>query len=130
MHTLIQQWHELLRSGDPSKLPALLSDSVVFHSPVLHAPQIGRDLTEMYLLAALQGLYNDSFHYVREVVGDNDAALEFVVEHDGIVINGVDLIRWDEQQKITDFKVMIRPYRAIDKVREIMLEALASIQSG
>ena len=130
MHTLIQQWHELLRSGDPSKLPELLSDSVVFHSPVLHAPQIGRDLTEMYLLAALQGLYNDSFHYVRKVVGDNDAALEFVVEHDGIVINGVDLIRWDEQQKITDFKVMIRPYRAIDKVREIMLEALASIQSG
>ena len=125
MNTLIEQWHELLRSGDAARLPPLLSDDVVFHSPVLHAPQAGRELTEMYLLAALRGLYNDSFHYVREVIGENDAALEFVVEHDGVVINGVDLIRWDAEDKIVDFKVMIRPYRAIDKVREIMLAALS-----
>ncbi len=123
---VIDQWHALLDSGDPSLLPPLLDDDVVFHSPVLHAPQPGRELTQMYLRAAQRGLYNDTFHYVREIVGERDAALEFVVEHDGTVINGVDFIRWNDNDQIIDFKVMIRPYRAIDKVRELMLAVLGN----
>lgn len=124
MTTTIDRWHQLLASRNPAALDALLDDSVVFHSPILHRPQAGRELTTMYLTAAFHVLVNDSFRYVREVVGRNDAVLEFVVEIDGISVNGVDLIRWNDAGRITDFKVMLRPLKAINLVQQKMLAML------
>ena len=60
------------------------------------------------------------FRYVREVVGENDAVLEFMTEMDGIVVNGVDLIRWNDAGRIVDFKVLIRPLKAVNKVHAMM----------
>ena len=82
-------WHDLVRSRDSRGLDALLAEDVVFHSPVVHTPQYGKAITRAYLGAALQVFINDSFHYVREVVGPNDAVLEFEVDIDGIRVNGV-----------------------------------------
>jgi len=92
----------------------------VFHSPIVHSPQKGKAITAKYLAAALLVLANDSFTYVREVVSGRDAVLEFEVEVDGILVNGVDLISWDEDGRIVDFKVMIRPLRAINLVQQEM----------
>ncbi len=124
----IAAWHELIASADPAGLDQLLDDDVVFHSPVLYKPQPGKALTSMYLHAAFAVLINDSFHYVREVVGKRDAVLEFVVMVDGIEINGVDMISWDETGRIIDFKVMVRPMKAIEMIRQkmaAMLEAMS-----
>ena len=123
----IATWHELIASADPAGLDQLLDDDVVFHSPVLYKPQQGKALTSMYLHAAFQVLINSSFHYVREVIGESDAVMEFVVMVDGIEINGVDMISWDETGRITDFKVMLRPMKAIEMIRgkmALMLETL------
>ena len=119
-------WHELLRTRDPRGLDALLADAVVFHSPVVHTPQHGKAIARAYLSAALQVFVNDSFHYVREVVGTNDAVLEFEVEIDGIQVNGVDMLRWNDAQQITEFKVMLRPLKAVNLIHQKMGEMLAA----
>lgn len=119
-----EAWHSIIESRDISGLGDLLADNVIFHSPVVHTPQSGKAVTTMYLTAAFFVLLNDSFRYVREIVGDRDAALEFVVEIDGIIVNGVDLIRWDDTGKIVDFKVMIRPLKAVNLIHQKMAELL------
>jgi hypothetical protein len=123
----IAAWHALIASADPAGLDQLLDDDVVFHSPVLYKPQLGKALTSMYLHAAFQVLINSSFHYVREVIGQNDAVLEFVVMIDDIEINGVDMISWDETGCITDFKVMLRPMKAIEMIRGKMASMLETL---
>jgi hypothetical protein len=123
----VPAWHQLIASASPAGLDALLAEEVVFHSPVLYKPQQGKALTSMYLHAAFEVLVNNSFHYVREVVAERDAVLEFVATIDGIEINGVDMIKWDEDGLITDFKVMIRPMKAIELLRQKMAAMLAAM---
>lgn len=119
-------WHEVVRTRDRSRLEALLADDAVFHSPVVHTPQAGKAVTLQYLLAAFQVFFNDSFRYVREIVGLRDAMLEFEVVIDGVHVNGVDLIRWDEDGRIVDFKVMVRPLKAINLIHQKMAAMLAA----
>ena len=122
----ISIWHELVRTRDARGLNVLLADDVVFHSPVVHTPQIGKAVTIQYLSAAFHVFFNESFRYVREVIGPRDAVLEFEVEIDGIQVNGVDMLRWDEQGRITEFKVMIRPLKAINLIHQKMAAMLAA----
>lgn len=120
----IAAWHECVETGDPVKLDALLHEDATFHSPVVHTPQRGKSITLMYLMAAFKVLNGDSFTYVREVVGPSDAVLEFTTTIDGIDINGVDIIHWGDDGRITDFKVMIRPLKAINLVHQMMASML------
>ena len=117
-------WHDIIRTRDASGISDLLADDVVFYSPVVHTPQVGKAITTMYLTAAIHVFGNDSFRYVREVVGDSDAVLEFETEIDGIIVNGVDMIRWNEDGKITEFKVMVRPLKAVNLIHQKMGEML------
>lgn len=122
--TPLAAWHQLLRDRNPAGLDALLADEVVFHSPIVHTPQVGKAVTSLYLMVALQVFLNDSFRYVREVVGPRDAVLEFQVEIDGITVNGVDLLTWDEAGRIVAFKVMVRPLKAVHLIHEKMGQLL------
>ena len=125
-HSGLARWHAYMESeGDPALLSALIADDCVFHSPVVHTPQAGKPIVMAYLLAAAEVLGNDSFHYVRELVDGDEMMLEFVTELDGISVNGIDIIRFNADQKITDFKVMVRPLKAINKVWEMMGAQLA-----
>lgn len=123
MNTL-EKWHDIVRTRDASGLAELLADDVVFYSPVVHTPQIGKAITTMYLFAAVQVFGNESFKYTRQIVGDNDAVLEFETEIDGIIVNGVDMIRWNNEDKVTEFKVMVRPLKAINIIHQKMGEML------
>ena len=121
-------WHELVKTRNVRGLRDLLAEDVVFHSPVVHTPQPGRAVTTQYLGAAFQVFFNASFRYVREVVGPRDAVLEFQVEIDGITVNGVDMIRWNDDGQIVDFKVMIRPLKAINLIHQKMAAMLQANQ--
>ena len=121
----IDAWHDLVATRNVSGLDALIADNAVFHSPVVHTPQVGKERVLRYLTAAFSVFFVDSFRYVRELVGDNDAVLEFVLEIDGISVNGVDMIRWDDEGKIVEFKVMIRPLEAINLIHQKMAATLA-----
>lgn len=113
-------WHDLVSSRNVMGLDALLADNVVFHSPVVHTPQVGKAVTTQYLAAAFHVFFNETFTYVREVVGPRDAVLEFQVDIDGIAVNGVDMIQWNDEGKIVDFKVLIRPLKAINLIHQKM----------
>jgi hypothetical protein len=121
-------WHQLVEGRNAGGLDSLLSDRIVFHSPVVHAPQIGKAIATQYLTAALRVFFNESFRYVREIADSRDAVLEFQVEIDGISVNGVDMIKWDDEGKIVEFKVMIRPLKAINLIHQKMAALLQSQQ--
>lgn len=124
----IEVWHGLVQSNDPSGLDSLFADGVTFMSPVVHTPQRGKALAKVYLTAAFKVFLNPTFHYVREIVGPWDAMLEFETEIDTVLVNGVDIIKWDENGKIIEFKVMIRPLRAINLIHQRMADILAKGQ--
>jgi len=126
----MDRWHAVVRGRDVAGLDALLADDSVFVSPVVHTPQRGKRLTAAYLAAAFQVLGQPSFRYVREIRGPSDAMLEFETELDGVVVNGVDIIHWNTQGQITEFKVMIRPLKAIERVHQHMAAMLAARQSA
>jgi len=87
-------------------------------------PQEGRSITLAYLTAAVKVFGGNNFRYVGQWFGETSAVLEFVTEIDGIYVNGVDMIHWNDDERITDFKVMLRPFKALQTVMPAMAEAL------
>ena len=127
----IANWHKVIEGGsDPDALAEILRDDAVFHSPVVHTPQVGKPIVMAYLTAAGETLGNDNFTYLREVVDGDNAVFEFCTQMDGIQINGIDMITFDDEGKIKDFKVMVRPLKAINKVWEMMGKQLKRAESG
>ncbi len=124
---LIHKWHEVIESDDLKKLDEIIADDAVFSSPVVFKPMEGKEITMMYLHAAGQSFNMEKFKYTREINDDMNSVLEFETYIDDISVNGVDMIEWNEDGKICNFKVMIRPFKAVQKVQEKMIEALESL---
>jgi hypothetical protein len=124
----LSTWHELVRTRNTKGLNSILADEVVFCSPVVHTPQVGKTITLQYLSAAFHVFFNESFEYVRELTGPRDAVLEFQVEIDGIIVNGVDMIKFDDRGKIVEFKVLIRPLKAVNLIHQRMAAMLQANQ--
>jgi SnoaL-like domain len=125
----IATWHALVDSGNAEGLDDLLAEDAVIVSPVLHTPQRGKAITKLYLSAAFKVFFNPSFRYVREIIGPNDAMLEFETEINGISVNGVDIIKWNSDGKVTEFKVMLRPLKAVSLIHEHMGKMLATMKT-
>ena len=124
MAAALDSWHDIIRSGDASALDTLIADDAVFYSPVVHTPQVGKAIVVKYLTAAAKVLLNGSFHYVREMVDERQAMLEFEVTIDDIVINGVDHICWNDNNQIIEFKVWVRPLKGMQKLHQWMAKTL------
>lgn len=120
----LEKWHQIVREWNVDAMDELLADDVVFFSPILFSPQKGKSLTILYLAGAMEILGNETFRYVREIIGARDALLEFETEIDGIYINGVDLLKWNDAGQLIEFKVMLRPLKAIQLVQQRMAELL------
>ena len=126
--TTLELWHDIIAQRDPGRLDEILAPDCVFYSPVVHTPQKGRELTRFYLTGAMQ-VFNEGFHYVKEVVTPEHAVLEFECELDGILVNGVDIMSFDDEGKIIEFKVMVRPLKAINMLHARMRDMLERIAS-
>ena len=124
--TALDKWYDYTKSHDRAALWDLLDPEAVFESPVVHTPQRGREITFKYLLGADKVLGGPGFSYIGEWRGDTGAVLEFEKEIDGIKINGVDIITFDAEGRITHFKVMVRPLKAINLLHRLMGEQLAA----
>jgi hypothetical protein len=131
IETTIGRWHQHLRGELPGGLDELLHDDVVFYSPVVFTPQRGKAVTKLYLEAAASTFGGEpgvsagsgsggKFRYVSEVLSGNRAVLEFETETQGKYVNGVDIITCDDDGKIVEFKVLIRPLQAINAVHDAM----------
>ena len=137
----VKIWHQAMKSKDASSWNELLDDDVVFHSPVVFTPQKGKKITMMYLMAAT-GVFGSAnkisrlsesiqaeskFHYINEIVGETSALLEFESEIEGTYINGADLLKWNENNKLTEVKVMVRPLQAVNMLHQKMKAMLESM---
>jgi hypothetical protein len=130
----IKKWHEHIKGEFPGGFDELLADDVIFYSPIVFSPQKGKDLTTLYLMAAGNTFGGDqsrdgtlqesSFKYTKEVLDGNQAILEFETQIDGKYVNGVDIITFNSEGKISEFKVMIRPLQAVNIIHEKMQEML------
>ncbi len=133
----IERWHQVI-AGDAAGLDDLLADDVVFYSPVVFTPQKGKDVTRLYLGAAGNTLgggepitsdgSGGKFRYTKQILSGNQAMLEFETEMDGKFVNGVDIITCDDEGRIVEFKVMIRPLQAIQAVHAQMARMLESMK--
>ena len=124
---LINKWHEVVDADDLNALDSIIADDAVFSSPVVFTPMEGKEITMMYLHAAGQSFNMQKFKYTREIHDGMNSVLEFETYIDDISVNGIDMIEWNKEGKITNFKVMIRPFKAVQKVQEKMVEALESL---
>ena len=124
---LIHKWHEVIDSDDLNMLDSILAEDAVFSSPVVFTPMEGIEITKMYLHAAGQSFNMEKFKYTKEIHDGMNSVLEFETYIDDISVNGVDMIEWNQDGKISNFKVMIRPFKAVQKVQEKMVEALESL---
>ncbi len=129
MKSPLESWHQIVTNGETTILKEILDKEVAFFSPIVFKPQKGKAITTAYLKAAVNVFANSGFHYVKEMISEGEVILEFNAEIDGVLIDGVDIITWNEQGKITEFKVMIRPLRAIEKVGEKMKEQLEEMRT-
>ncbi|MGJ4948566.1 nuclear transport factor 2 family protein [Bradyrhizobium sp. HKCCYLS20291] len=127
--TGLDGWYGYMRSHDLGALRELLHPDAVFESPVVHTPQRGRDITFKYLASAEKVLGGPGFKYVGEWRNATGAVLEFENEIEGINLNGVDIITFDDAGLITHFKVMVRPLKAINLLHRLMGEQLAAMSS-
>ncbi|WP_436514506.1 nuclear transport factor 2 family protein [Ekhidna sp. To15] len=123
----LSSWHKVVKTSDEKLLKSILDKDAVFYSPILFKPQKGRKMVMAYLLSAAKMFEGTGFHYVKELVSDSDAVLEFNALIDGIEVDGVDIISWNEDGKITEFKVMLRPFKSIEKVGEKMKAQLENM---
>lgn len=111
----LQRWHDIIESRDAAQLPAMIAADAVFRSPAVHTPQEGRDVVCAYLGAALVVL-GPELRYTDTWTRENDAVLHFHTVIDGLQVEGIDMITWDDDGIITEFTVMIRPFKALEVV--------------
>ena len=119
----LEIWHEIALEKKPDRLDEILTEDCVFLSPVVHTPQAGRELVKFYLSGAMM-VFIDSFVYVKEIVTSEYAVLEFVCDVDGMEVNGVDIMSFAEDGRISEFKVMVRPLKAVNMLHAKMREML------
>ncbi len=129
IQTTISAWHAYMHAPTLEALSAMLAENCVFHSPVVHTPQRGKSLTTAYLWSAAHVFGpNSGFAYAQEIIGEASAMLEFTATVDGITINGVDIIHVNAAGLIDDFKVMVRPMKAMQMLHAKMAEQLAAMK--
>ncbi len=124
----LQSWHAVVESRDPALLDDLLADDVVFRSPAVFTPQEGNAVTTHYLSSAIVVL-GPSMRYVGEWHDQTSAVLEFEAELDGVYVQGVDMLRWNDDGRLVSFTVMVRPLRGLQKLMELMAQQLAARQA-
>ncbi len=143
---VVANWHRFLKGELPDGLDELLHDDVVFYSPIVFTPQEGKEITKLYLMAAGQALPGEGsspelgspaatgggggFRYTKKVLAGDTAVLEFETTVEGKYVNGVDIIRCDDEGKIVEFRVMIRPLQAVNAVHRQMAAVLERMQQG
>ena len=129
MNNPIQKWHSVVKLRDYNTLTEIIHDDAIFYSPVVYTPQKGKDITLKYLIAASEVFNSSSFKYDKEMIGENSASLEFSLTIDDTEINGIDLITWNNDGLITEFKVFIRPLQGVNLIHKMMQGMLESFKN-
>ncbi|MEP6922858.1 MAG: nuclear transport factor 2 family protein [Pyrinomonadaceae bacterium] len=119
----LERWHEFIKTLDASILSEILADDVKLHSPFVWKPKNGKQAA-IAILTTVTEVFQE-FSYVREIRSENQFCLEFAAKVSEFDLRGVDLIELDDNGKIIDFEVMIRPANALAALGAAMSKKLA-----
>ena len=119
----LSRWHRIVQERDGAQLDELLADGCVFRSPAVHTPQEGKALTTTYLSAAMKVL-GPTLSYQHEWWDAGSAVLEFTAEFDGLQVHGIDMLRWGSDGLVTEFTVMVRPFKGLTQLMTLMAAEL------
>ena len=122
MASAIDLWHQCIENAAMD--PEMMTEEVVFYSPYVYTPIKGKKNVSRYLEAAGMVFLNSDFRYIEEIIGDNQACLVFEVTINDLYVNGVDFLIWNDQQKLTEIRVFIRPFEALNLIKEFMVKYL------
>lgn len=123
MNETLASWHEFVETGNPLILEEILDENVKFHSPFVWKPKEGKAIT-IKILTTVTTVFED-FRYVREIVNEQNVALEFEARVGELTLRGVDLILIGDAGKIIDFEVMVRPANALQALGMEMSKRLS-----
>jgi len=122
MASAVDLWHQCVENA--SLDPGMMTEDVVFYSPYVYTPIKGKKNVSRYLEAAGMVFLNSNFRYIEEIIGDKQACLVFEVTINDLYVNGVDYLIWNDQQKLTEIRVFIRPFEALNEIKEFMVKYL------
>ena len=116
----MKQFREAVLAKDADAMEALLADDVTFISPVAHSPYEGKAITAAILRGVLR-VFED-FRYVRETSSADGREHDLVFETTvgGRQITGCDFIRLDDDGRIAELMVMVRPLSGAKALAEAM----------
>ena len=129
MQNPISKWHDVVSLRDYNTLTEIVDENCIFYSPVVFTPQRGKDITLKYLMAASEVFNASNFKYHKEIISNQHASLEFTLTLEDTEINGIDLITWNDDGLITEFKVFIRPLQGVNIIHKMMGNMLESFKN-
>lgn len=123
----LQRWHQMIDNNDLRALPELLHEQAVFRSPMAHTPYPGAPVVSLILNTVVKVF--EGFAYHRELVSEDglSVVLEFSAQVAGRELKGIDMIRFDDDGKIVEFEVMIRPLSGLQALGAEMGQRLAPL---
>jgi len=116
----LNRWHEMIRTGNLEALPELLDSKAVFRSPMAHTPYPGAPVVSMILNTVFNVLEDFKYHRELATADGLNVVLEFSARVGSKELKGIDMIRFDEQGKIVEFEVMVRPLSGLQALGEEM----------
>ncbi|OGB48928.1 MAG: 2,4-dienoyl-CoA reductase [Burkholderiales bacterium RIFCSPLOWO2_12_FULL_65_40] len=121
----LKQWHEMVAQGNLAELPAILHPKAVFRSPMAHTPYPSAQAVQLILGTVVKVFEDFTYHREFADADGHSVVLEFSAKVNGKEIKGIDMIRFDEEGKIVDFEVMVRPMSGLQALGDEMAKRLA-----
>ena len=116
----VDVWHELIDSRDQKGLAEITSEQVVFRSPAVYTPFVGKEAF-LLIIRTIATIFEDFRYHRRFASGEgNNAVLEFEARIGDRTVKGIDMIGFDDDGRIAEFKVMIRPANGLMALAERM----------
>jgi hypothetical protein len=113
-------WHDMVKKNDLSELRTILHPEAVFRSPMAFNPYHSADAVVLALITVITVFENFTYH--RQFASDDglNVVLEFSADVAGKSLKGADFVRFDEEGRITEFEVMVRPMSGLQALGEEM----------
>ncbi|MBX3632835.1 MAG: NADPH-dependent 2,4-dienoyl-CoA reductase [Simplicispira sp.] len=121
----LKAWHAMVAAGDLGELPSILHRKAVFRSPMAHTPYPSAQAVQLILGTVVKVFEDFTYHRTYTSEDGMSAILEFSAKVNGKELKGIDQIRFDEEGKIVDFEVMVRPMSGLQALGDEMAKRLA-----
>ena len=105
-------------SKDVELMTETLREDVLLHSPILFRGFEGREMVGQVLTHVAATL--EDLTYVDEIAGEDSVCLRFKAKVGELELEGVDYLQLDDEGRVADLTVFMRPLSAINAFNEQM----------